>query len=158
MITLECPLGKGSASTLDRFARKVQRLLGLSADISILISNDRRIRELNRSFRKKDKTTDVLSFPRQDESGKLGGDIAISAEMAGKSASEYGHALADELKILILHGMLHLAGHDHERDNGEMAVREDTLRRQLDLPATLIARSKPAKKPRRSPSLGAPGH
>lgn len=135
---------------MDRFARKVQRLVGLSSDISILISDDRRIRELNRSFRKKDEATDVLSFPRQDGSGKPGGDIAISVEMAGKSASTYGHALAEELKVLILHGMLHLAGHDHERDNGEMASREGTLRKQLGLPTTLIERSRPVKKPRRS--------
>lgn len=150
VITLECSLEKRSASTLDRFARKVQRFLSLSADISILISDDRRIRGLNRSFRKKDKATDVLSFPRHDESGRLGGDIAISVEMAGKSAFTYGHTLADELKVLILHGMLHLAGHDHERDNGEMAIREGTLRKQLGLPTTLIERSRPVKKPRRS--------
>ena len=150
VITLECSLEKRSASTLDRFSRKVQRLLGLSADLSILITDNRHIQKLNRRFRKKNKATDVLSFPRQDGAGRPGGDIAISVEIAVKSASRYDHTLAEELKVLILHGMLHLAGHDHERDNGEMAIREGMLRRQLGLPTPLIERSRPGKKPERS--------
>lgn len=150
MILFDQPVKGANVAALDRFARKVQRFLSLSADISILISDDRRIRGLNRSFRKKDKATDVLSFPRHDETGRLGGDIAISVEMAAKSAFRYGHTLEEEFKVLILHGMLHLAGHDHERDNGEMAIREGTLRTQLGLPTTLIERSRPVKKPRRS--------
>jgi probable rRNA maturation factor len=151
VILFEQPVNGANVAALDRFARKVQRLLALSADISILISDDRRIRGLNRTFRKKDKATDVLSFPRQEGSGRPGGDIAISVEIAAKSASEYGHTLAEELKVLILHGMLHLAGHDHERDNGEMAIREGTLRRQLGLPTTLIERTRaPKASPQRS--------
>ena len=151
MILFEQPVNGAKVAALERFARKVQRLLGLSAGISILISDDRRIRELNRNFRKKDKATDVLSFPRQDGSGKPGGDIAISVEIAAKSASGLGHTLAKELKLLILHGMLHLAGHDHERDNGEMATREGSLRKQLSLPTTLIERAKiPKASARRS--------
>jgi len=71
----------------------------------------------------------------------LAGDIAISAEMAARNAAPLRHSTADEVKILILHGMLHLAGFDHERDNGEMARRETKLRRELRLPAALIERT-----------------
>ena len=93
---------------------------------------------LNRRFRKKNKATDVLSFP----SGAPGaaGDIAISLEIAAANAVELGHGLATEVKILILHGMLHLAGFDHEIDDGEMLAREVSLRRELELPVGLIER------------------
>lgn len=126
---------------MDLFARRIARLLGLSPDVSVLITGNRQIRELNRRFRRKDKPTDVLSFPRQTGSGKPGGDIAISAQIARQTAREHGHSLAREFKVLILHGMLHLAGYDHERDNGEMAARETALRTKLGLPVTLIERT-----------------
>jgi probable rRNA maturation factor len=137
VLIIERPLEKVSPSGLQRFAHRAQRLAGIPGEVDILITRADRIRELNRRFRRKDKATDVLSFPRPD-----GGDIAISAEIAAANAVRYGHAAADELKILILHGMLHLAGYDHERDNGEMAARENALRRQLGLPDALLERSK----------------
>jgi probable rRNA maturation factor len=140
LLTVESPIR--NSSSLDHFARRVVRLLGLSTDVSILITGNREIQQLNRRFRKKNKPTDVLSFPRQAGSGKPGGDIAISAQIARQSAQDRGHSLAEELKVLILHGMLHLAGYDHERDNGEMAARETALRTKLGLPVTLIERSK----------------
>lgn len=87
----------------------------------------------------------MLSFPRRNQVKNIaeaGGDIAISAEIAAANAARYGHAAFDELKILILHGMLHLAGYDHERDNGEMAAKEAALRKRFGLPNTLIERSK----------------
>jgi len=93
---------------------------------------------LNRRFREKDKPTDVLSFP--DARG-AGGDIAISMDIAQQNATRYGHDLLQELKILVLHGMLHLAGHDHAADHGEMAARERALRARLKLPACLIDRT-----------------
>ena len=102
----------------------------------MLITGNRQIRKMNRMFRKKDKATDVLSFPRPN-----GGDIAISAPMAAGNAARYGHAPMDELKILVLHGMLHLAGYDHETDKGRMAARETALRRRLKLPGSLIDRA-----------------
>ena len=79
------------------------------------------------------------------------GDIAISAEIAEQNAAELGHSTETELRILILHGLLHLAGYDHEADNGEMRVRETKLRQQLKLPTGLIerahaAQSEPARK------------
>ena len=70
----------------------------------------------------------------------LAGEIAISADVAVHNAANLGHSAADEVKILTLHGILHLAGFDHERDNGEMARKESALRRKLGLPAALIER------------------
>ena len=135
------PSIKVGTSGLGKFARRAQRLARCSGDVEILITGNRCIRQLNRRFRRQDKPTDVLSFPRED-----GGDIAISADMAAANAARYGHSAADELKILILHGMLHLAGYDHERDNGEMAAKEGALRRQLGLPNSLIERSEAKQK------------
>jgi probable rRNA maturation factor len=83
----------------------------------------------------------VLSFPRPS-----GGDIAISAQIALDNAQRYGHNLATEMKILVLHGMLHLAGYDHESDNGRMARAEARLRSQLKLPASLIDRTQTSGK------------
>ncbi len=97
------------------------------------------MKALNRSFRDKNKATDVLSFPAGIP--EIAGDIAVSAEIAAANAAQLGHAAETELKILILHGMLHLAGYDHETDNGEMLAREKELRRQLHLPSGLIERT-----------------
>lgn len=125
-----------SAAQLQRFARRVQTLARVKGDVDILIASNKRLHELNRRFRRKNKPTDVLSFPRPS-----GGDIAISAQIALENAERYGHNLANELKILVLHGMLHLAGHDHESDNGRMARLEARMRAQLKLPASLIDRT-----------------
>jgi probable rRNA maturation factor len=73
----------------------------------------------------------------------MAGEVAVSAEIARENAEGLGHSVADEVKILVLHGMLHLAGFDHERDNGEMARKESRLRRQLKLDAGLIERMQP---------------
>ena len=94
----------------------------------------RELRALNHRFRGKNKATDVLSFPSVagPESGKakrVAGDVAISADIARENAVRLGHSAAEEVKILALHGILHLAGFDHERDNGEMARKEAELRR-----------------------------
>ena len=91
-----------------------------------------------------DKATDVLSFPALPEAANSGqgGDLAISLETASVQAAVYGHTLQMEVKILILHGLLHLAGYDHERDQGQMRRRETRLRRQFALPAGLVERSR----------------
>src|ERR1700749_4966839 len=96
------------------------------------------------SFGAWDKPTDVLSFPAlpQAANGGQGGDLAISLETAAVQAAAYGHTLQTEVKILILHGLLHLAGYDHERDQGQMRRRESLLRKQFALPAGLVERSK----------------
>lgn len=125
-----------SAAQLQRFARRAQKLAEIQGEVDILIATNTRLRDLNRRFRRKNKPTDVLSFPRPS-----GGDIAISAQIARENAARYGHALVVELKILVLHGMLHLAGYDHEADNGRMARVESRLRSQLKLPASLIHRT-----------------
>jgi probable rRNA maturation factor len=125
-----------SAAQLQRFARRAQTLARVKGEVDILISSNTRLRDLNRRFRHKNKPTDVLSFPRPS-----GGDIAISAQIALDNAHRYDHSLATELKILVLHGMLHLAGYDHESDNGRMARAEARLRSQLKLPASLIDRA-----------------
>lgn len=121
---------------IQRFVRQAQTLAKVKGEVDVLISGNQRLRELNRRFRRKNNPTDVLSFPRPS-----GGDIAISAQIARDNARLYGHSLADELKILVLHGMLHLAGYDHESDNGRMARVEARLRSQLKLPASLIHRA-----------------
>ncbi|HET9838478.1 MAG TPA: rRNA maturation RNase YbeY [Candidatus Angelobacter sp.] len=136
MVILEKKVEGAAATELNRFVRAAQSLAGVSGEVNVLITSSRRVQELNRRFRRKDKPTDVLSFPRAE-----GGDIAISAEIARDNARRYGHPSIVELKILVLHGMLHLAGYDHERDNGRMAAREARLRAQLRLPAALIERA-----------------
>jgi probable rRNA maturation factor len=113
----------------------------------VLVTSGTVVRSLNRRFRGKDKDTDVLSFPalspaspKARPSPAVAGDIAISADIAAHNAARFGHSAADEVKILALHGILHLAGFDHERDNGRMGRKEAKLRQALGLPATLIER------------------
>lgn len=121
---------------------RAQRILRLPGSVGLLITSSAEMRILNRRFRSKDRTTDVLSFPAADPAGKeVAGDLAISAEIAADQAAERGHSLTEELKILILHGLLHLSGFDHENDSGEMAEREVELRNRLKLPTGLIERT-----------------
>ena len=136
VIIFEKVVGSVSRRGLARFARIAQKLAGVTGEVDVLIAGDRRLQQLNRRFRKKNEPTDVLSFPRRE-----GGDIAISAEIAGTNARHYRHSAAQELKVLILHGMLHLAGYDHETDNGQMARVEHKLRAKLRLPASVIGRA-----------------
>lgn len=125
--------------SLSRFATRVQRELGLEGEVNVGITSNREIQALNRRFRQKNKPTDVLSFPSATPG--VAGDIAISLEIAADNSAELGHPLATEVKILILHGMLHLAGYDHEIDDGEMYRREVALRQKFKLPVGLIERS-----------------
>jgi probable rRNA maturation factor len=136
VIILETPIDGINRQTLARFATRARELAGVSGEIAVLIAGSRQIQRLNKRFRGKNKPTDVLSFPRED-----GGDIAISAGIAQSNARLFGHSAASELKVLILHGMLHLAGYDHEADNGRMEKAEAKLRAQLKLPASLIQRT-----------------
>ena len=137
-----------SQAGLTRFLHIAQSAAGLSGEVEVLLADDRVLRRLNRAYRGKNKATDVLSFPPGEEfAGAHAGDLAISLETAARQAEEHGHTLRDELRILLLHGVLHLGGMDHEADKGEMAEREAELRRRLRLPAGLIARAheKPVK-------------
>lgn len=104
--------------------------------IACLITDDAELRRLNRQFRGADYATDVLSFPSED-----GGEIAISLDRAIAQAAEHGHSVDTELRILMLHGALHLAGMDHETDVGEMARAEARWRKRFGLPSGLIERA-----------------
>jgi probable rRNA maturation factor len=127
---------------LNRFLAAAVEALGLAGEFSVLLTGDDRLRTLNRQYRGIDKPTDVLSFPASPEAGTGGGDLAISLDVASEQAANYGHALQMEVKILILHGLLHLAGYDHESDQGQMRRRETRLRKQFALPAGLVERSR----------------
>ena len=130
--------------TLARFLSEAQTAVRLRGHVSVLLTTDREIRRLNRQFRGIDKATDVLSFPADASltgAEKIAGDLAISVPTARRQSHAQGHALTCELKILMLHGLLHLAGYDHETDSGEMARREKRLRAQLGLPQGLIERT-----------------
>jgi probable rRNA maturation factor len=158
-----------SARVLTRFLLEAHAAVKLRGEVSVLLTTDKAIRRLNRQFRGKDKATDVLSFPalthisktgnhgapaHDSKSGKsfgelragkgaptIAGDLAVSVDTARKQAAALGHALAIEIKVLMLHGLLHLAGYDHETDEGEMARREESLRAKLRLPHGLIERT-----------------
>lgn len=128
--------------TLNRFLAEAQQSVRLKGEVAVLLTTDPAIRKLNRQFRGKNKATDVLSFPAEGVgTEEIAGDLAISIDTARRQAAEQGHALACELKILILHGLLHLAGYDHEADDGKMARRERQLRTRLGLPQGLIERA-----------------
>ncbi len=136
-----------SRSGLSRFLHTAQEVVGLAGEVEVLLAGDRTLRRLNRTYRGKDKATDVLSFPAYDSAPAMGefgdahgGDLAISLDTAKRQAEEHGHSLRDEVRVLLLHGLLHLAGMDHEVDGGEMAEREGELRGKLRLPNGLIAR------------------
>jgi probable rRNA maturation factor len=133
---------------LSRYALRARRAVGLEGSVEVLLTGNDEMRELNRRFRRKNKPTDVLSFPAADPNGTAG-DIAISVDIAADNAERLGHSLAVEIKILMLHGMLHLAGYDHEHDNGEMARKEHKLRAELKLPDGLIARAAASRNTRR---------
>jgi probable rRNA maturation factor len=128
---------------LERFEARVRRELSLTGrELTVCFVDDREIARLNRKFRGKAKPTDVLSFPVKGN-GDSGfpsahhrnylGDIAISPQTARRNAARDGRALDREIRVLIIHGVLHLIGHDHETDNGEMERKEMRLRRKLGL-------------------------
>lgn len=112
-----------------------------------VISDDRELRRLNHSYLGHNYPTDVLSFPSHDNLGELG-EMIISAERAEAQAVEFGHDRIDELRILMLHGVLHLSGMDHERDGGRMEAAEEKWRDEFGLPLNLIARATDSR-PRR---------
>jgi probable rRNA maturation factor len=132
-----------SETSLANFLLRARRSVGLKGTVTLMVTSSQEIRSLNARFRGKNKATDVLSFPADSPAQNRGGagEIAISADIARQNAARLGHSAALEVKVLALHGILHLAGFDHERDNGRMARKEADLRRKLRLPCTLIERS-----------------
>jgi len=118
-------------------------------EVTVALVSDRRMRVLNRAFRGKDYATDVLSFPMGADGGdgpghpRGLGDIVIAAGVAARQAREHGHPAATEIRLLALHGLLHLLGYDHEDpdDRGRMARTEARLRARAGLPSGVIARA-----------------
>ena len=136
---------------LEEFARGLRRRVTGGREFQCLITGDVEMQRLNREFRGKDYPTDVLSFPTgpraNKKKGQAGtpeplslGDVAISMDRARAQARAFGHGVDDEICILMLHGVLHLMGMDHERDAGTMARAETEWRRKLRLPSALIER------------------
>jgi probable rRNA maturation factor len=112
----------------------VRRSRELQAEVHVVVTGDEELQRLNRAYRKVDRPTDVLSFPDGDplpDGELLLGEIVISLDAARRQAAELGHSELRELEELVLHGTLHLLGHDHERDNGEMEDLELRLREEL---------------------------
>jgi probable rRNA maturation factor len=131
------PAGKRQ---LTRFARKLSARVAHGKHFECFLTGDSELQRLNKLFLKHDYPTDVLSFPASDPSFTLG-ECAISVERADEQARQFGHSLLEEIQILMLHGVLHLTGLDHENDQGGMALAEQRWRSELKLPRTLIERS-----------------
>lgn len=139
-------------------------------EVTVALVTDARIRRLNAVFRGVDAATDVLSFPAGPEpagalpgsrpagapatTGSYLGDIAIARGVARRQAQAEGHGLRTELRVLALHGLLHLLGYDHEGDQGRMRRVEERLRRRAGLPAGLTARGETGQPGARRPRRG----
>ena len=142
LVILRKPVAGLSDTALAKFVARASRASKLAGTVNVLVTGSSELRSLNRRFRGKDQPTDVLSFPPGPVFvNGLAGDIAISADIAKQNALRLGHSAAQEIKILTLHGVLHLAGYDHETDDGTMAGKETQLRRSLGLPLGLIERN-----------------
>ncbi|HEX4164896.1 MAG TPA: rRNA maturation RNase YbeY [Bryobacteraceae bacterium] len=139
-IPSHCALSAAHKRELRQFARAICANSKVAVAFNCLLTDDAELLRLNSLFLGHAYPTDVLSFPSGSQSGNLG-EMAISVQRAADQAKDYGHTLLDELRILMLHGFLHLSGLDHENDGGEMARVERKWRDVLGLPPTLIARS-----------------
>ncbi|HEV2710889.1 MAG TPA: rRNA maturation RNase YbeY [Edaphobacter sp.] len=154
MINIDHPdASELSKSGLTHFLNRAREAVDLRGNVDVLLADDATLRNLNKTFRHKNKATDVLSFPAAENPYGHAGDLAISLDTAARQAAAFGHTLRDEVRILLLHGLLHLSGLDHEVDDGEMAARESELRSELRLPVTLIERVTPAKQAKRRRSV-----
>ena len=138
-VTFRRPPATLRQRSITNFARLLERDVAKGRAFDTLITGDAELRRLNSNFRGKDYATDVLSFP-SGEDGAFLGDIAISLGRARAQAREFGHPIEHEVQILMLHGVLHLMGHDHETDSGAMARAEKRWRTKLRLPNGLIER------------------
>lgn len=135
--------------SLESFAEVLRKRVAGKREFHCLITGDAELQKLNQQFLGKDYPTDVLSFPTTTQVARsveadgdlFLGDIAISLARAKSQAREWHHSLEDELRILMLHGVLHLTGLDHETDSGEMKQTEMRWRKKLNLPVGLIERA-----------------
>lgn len=138
---------------LSDFLNRARQELGFpESAVTVRLISDSAMARLNRAYRGKSGPTDVLSFPsnstptrrtlpkrlaqQNSSGGAYIGDIAISPETAGRNARRFGRSLPEELRVLVLHGLIHLAGFDHEADEGQMERLERRLRRRLGLAAS----------------------
>lgn len=150
-----------SAPSLERFVLRARKAALIKGRVDVLVTGSSVMRSLNVRFRGKNKPTDVLSFPAESpvngtRRAPFAGEIAISADIALDNARRLGHSAALEVKVLVLHGILHLAGFDHERDNGQMARKEGNLRRVLRLPLSLTERGESGRAKSPDSQRGAP--
>lgn len=133
-------------AALESFAEILEDRVAKRREFHCLMTGDAEIQALNKKFRRKDYPTDVLSFPDTTPplpgAARYLGDLAISIQRARAQAKEFGISLEDELRILMLHGVLHLTGLDHESDLGQMARAESRWRKKLGLPTSLTERAK----------------
>lgn len=141
--------GRGRARRVPGLARWLVATApaGARGQVTVALVSDARMRRLNRTYRGVDRVTDVLAFPAGDAGAVVPpgppalGDVVMAAGVAARQARALGHALGTEYRVLALHGLLHLLGHDHEADRGEMAALERRLRRKGGLPAGLTERA-----------------
>jgi probable rRNA maturation factor len=150
----DCGLRAVDRRAIRRYASQLNLDVASGRGFDCLVTNDEHLRGLNRQFRGHDYGTDVLAFPSGAARGAAG-ELAISIERAAAQAREYGHSTAAEIQILMLHGVLHLIGHDHEQDRGKMRRLERTWRLAHDLPSGLIGRQ--AKRAAGRPKASAAG-
>jgi probable rRNA maturation factor len=135
----ELRLSREEKRTLRIFFNALCNQVANGRFIVCLLAGDRTLKRLNAQFLGRDYPTDVLSFP-SGAGDQLLGELAISVERAAAQAAEFGHRRVDEIRILMLHGVLHLMGLDHESDHGEMAREEHRWRSEFGLPPSLTER------------------
>ena len=141
LVLFETPARGLRRRELQKFALRLQEEVAGGSAFCCLISSDDHLQQLNREFRQADYPTDVLSFPSPSPDGGLG-DMAISVQRAAEQAATHGHDAHTEIRILMLHGLLHLLGHDHEADGGQMRRLETCWRKALGMPTGLIERAR----------------
>lgn len=130
-----------SRRSVRELAARLEREVAGGGRFCCLFTDDRELRRLNRQFLGRDYPTDVLAFPSPD-SDRFLGEMAVSLQRAAEQASQRGHGLEEEAGILMLHGLLHLLGMNHEGDRGRMARAELRWRKKLGLPSSLIERAR----------------
>lgn len=140
-VLFQCGSIRLPRAALRKFADELQQRVARGRQFGCLITRDAELQRLNREFLENDYPTDVLSFPSGSRDGVLG-EIAISVDRAKEQAAEFGHTTDEEIRILMLHGVLHLLGMDHERDRGRMRREEARWRHELGLRAGLIERTR----------------
>jgi probable rRNA maturation factor len=139
LVTLRCPR-EIDRRTVRQFCLRLREEVAGGREFTCLLTDDRELQRLNREFLARDYPTDVLSFPSGVDDPL--GEMAISVQRAREQALEFGHSTEDEIRILMLHGLLHLLGMDHEADRGRMARAEKRWRQKLGLPGGLIERAR----------------